>query len=64
MNVACEGEFDVLLHDQHTTVPPGTTVAGQIVLKPDYTRFGTLKLEVPIDGQLMSFRFVKSTNSY
>lgn len=49
---------------QHTTVSPGTTVAGQIVLKPDSTRFGTLRLQVPIDGQLMSFTFVKSTNSY
>lgn len=49
---------------QHTTIPPGTTVAGQIVLKPDSTRFGTLRLEVPIEGQLVSFTFVKSTASY
>jgi hypothetical protein len=49
---------------QHTTIPPGITVAGQIVLKPDSARVGTLRLEVPIDGELKSFTFVKSTNSY
>jgi hypothetical protein len=49
---------------QHTTVPTGTTVAGQIVLKPDSARFGTLRLEVPVEGQIMTFTFIKSTTSY
>jgi hypothetical protein len=49
---------------QHTTVTPGSTVVGQIMLKPDSTASGTLRLEVPIRGQIMTFAFIKSTASY
>ncbi len=49
---------------QHSTVANGTTVAGQIVIKPTTNRFGTLRLEVPVEGQVLTFTFLKATTSY
>lgn len=48
---------------QHSTIAPGSTVAGQIVLKPASNAFGTLRVEIPIQGRTETFRFVKATNS-
>jgi len=49
---------------QHSTVTAGSTVAGQIMLKPSSSGFGTLRLEIPIAGKTETFIFVKATNSY
>jgi hypothetical protein len=49
---------------QHSTVAAGTTVGGQIVIKPATNGFSTLRLEVPIEGQVLTFTFLKSTTSY
>jgi hypothetical protein len=49
---------------QHTTVTPGSSVAGQVVLKPSSSGFGTLRIEIPIAGKTEIFSFAKVTNSY
>jgi hypothetical protein len=49
---------------QHSTISAGSTVVGQIVLKPDTPHFETLKLQVPVGGEVRTFTFVKSTTSY
>jgi hypothetical protein len=49
---------------QHSTIAAGSTVAGQIMLRPSSTGFGTLRLEIPIAGRTETFAFVKETNSY
>ena len=49
---------------QHSTVAAGSTVVGQIVLKPSSSGFGTLRLEIPIEGRKETFTFLKATNSY
>lgn len=49
---------------QHNTIPAGTTVVGQIVLKPGSSQFSTLKLQVPVGGDVRTFTFVKSTTKY
>jgi hypothetical protein len=49
---------------QHSTVPTGATVVGQIVLKPETSNFSTLKLQVPVAGDVKTFTFVKSITSY
>jgi hypothetical protein len=49
---------------QHNTIPAGATVVGQIVLKPGASQFSTLKLQVPVGGEVRTFTFVKSTTSY
>jgi hypothetical protein len=49
---------------QHSTIPAGTTVVGQIVLKPETSKFSTLKLQVPVAGEVRTFTFVKSDTSY
>jgi hypothetical protein len=49
---------------QHTTVSPGVTAVGQIVLKPSSSGFGNLRLEIPVEGRIETFTFVKATNRY
>jgi hypothetical protein len=49
---------------QHSTIPTGSSVVGQVVLKPSSTTFGILRLEIPISGKIESFSFAKITNSY
>jgi hypothetical protein len=49
---------------QHSTITASETVAGQIMLKPSSSGFGTLRLEIPIAGRTEIFSFVKATNSY
>jgi uncharacterized protein YceK len=49
---------------QHSTIAAGSAVVGQIMLKPDSPKFGTLKLKVSVGGELKTFTFVKSTTSY
>jgi hypothetical protein len=49
---------------QHNTIPAGATVVGQIVLKPGSSQFSTLKLQVPVGGDVRTFTFVKSTTGY
>ncbi len=48
---------------QHSTVAPGSTVAGQLVLKPSSANFGTLRVEIPIGGRTETFSFVKTTTT-
>ena len=54
---AAEGIF------QHTTVPPGTTIVGQVMLKPTSSQFGTLRLDVPVGRAPTTFMFAKKTTS-
>ena len=49
---------------QHSTVAAGSTAVGQIVLKPSFSGFGTLRIDVPVQGQTVAFTFIKDTNSY
>ena len=49
---------------QRGTIFPGATVSGQIMLKPDSSRFGTLKIQVPIGGEVRTFTFQKSTTRH
>jgi hypothetical protein len=48
---------------QHTTVHPGTTIVGQVMLKPTSSAFGTLRLDVPAGSTPTTFLFVKKTTS-
>jgi len=46
---------------QHTTVHPGTTIVGQVMLKVTSSQFGTLRLDVPVGSAPTTFMFVKKT---
>jgi hypothetical protein len=46
---------------QRTTIQPGTTIVGQVMLKPESNQFGTLRLDVPVNGAPQTFLFAKST---
>jgi hypothetical protein len=48
---------------QHSTIRPGTTIVGQVILKPSSNKFGTLKLDVPVDMARSTFTFTKKTTS-
>jgi len=48
---------------QHTTIQPGATVVGQVMLKPTSSQFGTLRMDVPVDNKPVSFMFSKTTTS-
>lgn len=48
---------------QHSTIRPGTTIVGQVILKPSSNKFGTLKLDVPVDMAKSTFTFTKRTTS-
>lgn len=47
---------------QHTTIRPGTTIVGQVMLKPSSNHFGTLRLDVPVSTAQSSFMFAKKTS--
>lgn len=48
---------------QHSTIRPGATVVGQVLLKPTSTGFGTLKMDVPMNTGGSTFVFTKKTTS-
>ena len=48
---------------QHSTIRPGTTMVGQVMLKPKSDEFGTLRLDVPVGPAPTSFMFAKKTTS-
>jgi hypothetical protein len=48
---------------QHTTIQPGATIVGQVMLKPTSSEFGTLRLDVPLDSNPVTFMFLKTTTS-
>jgi hypothetical protein len=48
---------------QHATVHPGTTIVGQVMLRPTSNQFGTLRLDVPVGSAPTTFMFVKKTTS-
>jgi len=47
---------------QHTTIRPGTTIVGQVMLKPASSQSGVLKLDVPADTAQSIFIFSKKTS--
>jgi hypothetical protein len=48
---------------QHSTIRPGTTIVGQVMLKPAKSQAGMLRLDVPIDTARSTFMFAKKTTS-
>jgi hypothetical protein len=48
---------------QHTTIRPGATIVGQVMLKPETNQFGTLRLDVPVDAARSTFTFSKRTTT-
>lgn len=46
---------------QHTTIQPGATIVGQVMLKPTSNEFGTLRLDVPLESRPLTFIFAKKT---
>lgn len=48
---------------QHSTIRPGTTIVGQVLLKPASSNFATLRLDVPVDTAPSTFTFTKRTTS-
>jgi hypothetical protein len=48
---------------QHSTIKPGTTIVGQVMLKRPPSQYGTLRLDVPIDAARSTFMFTKKTTS-
>jgi hypothetical protein len=47
---------------QHSTIRPGTTIVGQVMLKPSSNRFGTLRLDIPVSTAQTTFTFTKKTS--
>jgi archaellum component FlaG (FlaF/FlaG flagellin family) len=45
---------------QRSTIRPGTTVAGQIMLKVGSVAYNSLKVGVPVNGEVREFAFVKT----
>ena len=48
---------------QHTTIRPGATIVGQVMLKVSTSRYGMLRFDVPLDTARSTFMFVKKTTS-
>jgi hypothetical protein len=46
---------------QHTTIRPGTTIVGQVMLKVAKNHFSTVRLDVPVDTAPSTFMFAKRT---
>lgn len=46
---------------QHSTIRPGTTVVGQVMLKAASSQYSTLKLDVPVETARILFAFAKIT---
>jgi hypothetical protein len=47
---------------QHSTIRPGTTIVGQVMLKPSSNHFGSLRLDVPVSTAQTTFTFTKKTS--
>jgi hypothetical protein len=48
---------------QHTTIRPGTTIVGQVMLKRASSQYATLRVNVPVDTAPSTFTFTKKTTS-
>jgi hypothetical protein len=48
---------------QHSTIRPGATIVGQVMLKPASNHYGMLTMDVPIDAAQSPFTFTKKTTS-
>lgn len=48
---------------QHSTIQPGATIVGQVMLKPASRLFGMLRIDVPVDSKPVTFLFAKATTS-
>jgi hypothetical protein len=48
---------------QHSTIRPGATIVGQVMLKPASSHFGAVRLDVPVDAAQSTFTFAKTTTS-
>ncbi len=50
---------------QHTTIRPGTTIAGQLMLRlrRNQEKFSAVELDVPIGGEPSTFKFTKKITS-
>jgi len=46
---------------QHTTIRPGTTIVGQVMLKVAKNHYDTVRLDVPVDTAPSTFVFAKKT---
>jgi hypothetical protein len=44
---------------QHTTIHPGTTVVGQVELKPRSSHFSNISMDVPVNGFPSELQFLK-----
>jgi hypothetical protein len=44
---------------QHSTIPPGTTIVGQVVIRPLSLQFKQLRIVVPAAGGPREFVFVR-----
>jgi hypothetical protein len=48
---------------QRTTIRPGTTIVGQVMLRPATNNFGTLRLDILFDTGRSTFMFTKRTTT-
>lgn len=48
---------------QHSTIHPGTTIVGQVMLKRDSNNYGMLRLNVPVNTAQSTFTFAKRTTT-
>jgi hypothetical protein len=48
---------------QHSTIRPGTTIVGQVMLKPASSKYGALRMDVPVNAARPTFIFDKRTTS-
>jgi hypothetical protein len=48
---------------QHSTIRPGTTIVGQVLLKQATGQYGALRLDVPVDTARSTFTFSKKITS-
>jgi hypothetical protein len=48
---------------QHSTIHPGTTMVGQVMLKKGAGEAGALRLDVPVAAARTTFNFAKKTTS-
>ena len=48
---------------QHSTIRPGATIVGQVMLKPASRKFAAVRLDVPVDDAQSAFTFTKKTTS-
>ena len=48
---------------QHTTIRPGTTIVGQVMLKVAKNHYSTVRLDVPVQPARSTFMFSKKTTT-